>query len=113
MQLVPIQEVYGTLEVQKMIGLAFFSRLVCLSIHESASMYSEEKSKIIIAEVEPGEMAEGEVWSVLDALGVRDGLSRFKVIVEDQAEDGESTVLYCNRQSDGVNGPGMGIKWTS
>ena len=58
-------------------------------------MYSEEKSKIIIAEVEPAETAEGEVWSVLDALGVRDGLRRFKVIVENQAEDGENTVLCC------------------
>ena len=75
-------------------------------------MYSEEKSKIVIVEVKPAEMAEGKVWSVLDALGVRDGLSRFKVIVEDQAEDGKNAVLCCNRQSDGVNGLGVGIKRT-
>jgi tyrosine-protein phosphatase non-receptor type 23 len=85
---VPIQEVYGTPEVQKVIGQDIFIKLVPLSVHESASVYSEEKAKLVRAEAERAEVAEGEVRSALDALGVREGLARYKAIV-DEGEGGQ------------------------
>ncbi|KAI0088362.1 BRO1-like domain-containing protein [Irpex rosettiformis] len=79
---IPIQDVYGTPDVQKVIGVDFFLRLIPLSVHESASVYSEEKAKLVRGEVEKGDDAEVEVKSALDSLGVREGLVRFKAIAE-------------------------------
>ncbi|KAF7795702.1 hypothetical protein EIP86_006867 [Pleurotus ostreatoroseus] len=79
---ISIQEVYGTPEVQKVIGQDMFIRLIPLSVHESASVYSEEKAKLVRGEVEKADEAEAEVKSALDSLGVKEGLVRFKAIAE-------------------------------
>ena len=77
-----IHDVYGAPEVQKTIGQDFFIRLVPLSVHESASVYSEEKAKLVRAEVENAEGAEGVARSALDGLGVKEGLVRYKAMAE-------------------------------
>ena len=82
---IPIQEVYSAPEVQRTIGPDLFIKLIPLSVHESASVYSEEKAKLVRAEVERADSAESEVRSSLDAMGVKDGLLRFKAIVEQSA----------------------------
>ncbi|THV02206.1 BRO1-domain-containing protein [Dendrothele bispora CBS 962.96] len=79
---IPIQEIYGTPEVQKTIGQDIFLRLVPLSVHESASVYSEEKAKLVRGEVEKAEGAEGEVRSALESMGVKSGLVRFRAMAE-------------------------------
>jgi hypothetical protein len=79
---ISIQDVYGTADVQKVIGSDIFIRLIPLSVHESASVYSEEKAKMVRGEVEKADEAEAEVKSVLDSLGIRAGLVRFKAIAE-------------------------------
>ncbi|KAK7460949.1 bck1-like resistance to osmotic shock [Stygiomarasmius scandens] len=79
---IPIQEVYGTPEVQKTIGQDIFIRLIPLSVHESASVYSEEKAKLVRGEVEKAEGAEGEVRSALESMGVKSGLVRFRAMAE-------------------------------
>ena len=78
---ISIQEVYAAPDVQKVIGPDMFIRLVPLSVHESASVYSEEKAKIVRGEVERSENAEAEVQSALDAMGVKEGLVRYKAMV--------------------------------
>lgn len=79
---VTIQEVYATADVQKVIGPDLFLRLIPLSVHESASVYSEEKAKLVRGEVEKADDADAEVKSALDSLGVKQGLVRFKAIAE-------------------------------
>lgn len=79
---ISIQDVYGTPEVQKVIGQDMFIRLIPLSVHESASVYSEEKAKLVRGEVEKADEAEAEVKSALDSLGIKEGLVRFKAIAE-------------------------------
>ena len=79
---ITIQEVYGTSEVQKIIGQDIFIKLIPLSVHESASVYSEEKAKLVRKEVENAESAEVEVRSALEAIGVQEGLGRFKAMAE-------------------------------
>ncbi|TFK52925.1 BRO1-domain-containing protein [Heliocybe sulcata] len=79
---IPIQDVYSTPDVQKVIGPDLFTKLIPLSVHESASVYSEEKAKLVRAEVENTESAEVEVRSALEALGVKEGLTRYRAIVE-------------------------------
>ena len=90
---IPIQEVYGTPEVQKTIGPDLFAKLIPLSVHESASVYSEEKAKIVRAEVEKAENVEGEIRVGLESLGVKAGLSRFKEIAEGTVDDGVPTTV--------------------
>lgn len=79
---ITIQDVYGTPEVQKVIGPDMFVRLIPLSVHESASVYSEEKAKLVRGEVEKADDAEAEVKSALDSLGVKEGLVRYRAIAE-------------------------------
>ncbi|TBU47194.1 BRO1-domain-containing protein [Dichomitus squalens] len=79
---ITIQEVYASPDVQKVIGVDLFIRLIPLSVHESASVYSEEKAKLVRGEVEKADNAEVEVKSALDALGIKEGLVRYKAIAE-------------------------------
>ncbi|KAI0658101.1 BRO1-like domain-containing protein [Cubamyces menziesii] len=79
---ITIQEVYASPDVQRVIGQDMFIRLIPLSVHESASVYSEEKAKLVRGEVERADNAEVEVKSALDALGIKEGLPRFKAIAE-------------------------------
>jgi len=44
-----IHDVYAAPEAQKTIGQDIFIKLVPLSVHESASVYSEEKAKLVRA----------------------------------------------------------------
>lgn len=79
---ITIQEVYASPEVQKVIGQDMFVRLIPLSVHESASVYSEEKAKLVRGEVENADAAEVQVKSALEAMGIKEGLTRFKAISE-------------------------------
>ena len=97
-----IHDVYGTPEVQKTIGQDFFVRLVPLSVHESASVYSEEKAKLVRGEVEKAEGAEGEAKSAVDGLGVKEGLVRFKAMVEGEVNGGEEVPLEVRRWKEDI-----------
>ncbi|KAH9996261.1 BRO1-like domain-containing protein [Russula vinacea] len=99
---IPIQEVYGTPEVQKVIGLDLFLRLVPLSVHESASVYSEEKAKLVRSEVEKAEGAAGEARSALDALGVKAGLTRFRAMVDGNVAGEDEIPLDVRRYRDDI-----------
>jgi hypothetical protein len=100
---IPIQDVYGTPEVQKVIGGDIFVRLVPLSVHESASVYSEEKAKLVRGEVEKVDAAEGELTSGLDSLGVKSGLARFRAMVEGGVEGEEEVPLEVRRWKEDIS----------
>ena len=100
---IPIQEVYGTPEVQKVIGPDLFLRLsTSLSVHESASVYSEEKAKLVRSEVEKAEGAAGEARSALDALGVKAGLPRFRAMVDGNIAGEDEIPLDVRRYRDDI-----------
>ena len=99
---ITIQEVYGNADVQKVIGQDIFIKLIPLSVHESASVYSEEKAKLVRSEVEKVELAEGEAKSVLESLGVREGLSRYKSMVEGSIGREEEIPLDVRRWRDDI-----------
>ena len=94
---IPIQDVYGSPDVQKVIGPDLFLKLIPLSVHESASVYSEEKAKLVRGEVEKAEIAEGEVKSALDNMGVKGGLSRFKAMAENEVGGEEEVPVEVRR----------------
>ncbi|CAG8583919.1 42773_t:CDS:2 [Gigaspora margarita] len=76
---IPIQELYNNPnDIQKVIGADIFQRLIPLSVHESASLYSEEKAKIVRNEVERCDLANGELEAVLDYMKLPGLLTKFK-----------------------------------
>ncbi|KAF9267246.1 BRO1-domain-containing protein [Marasmius fiardii PR-910] len=99
---IPIQEVYGTPDVQKTIGQDIFIRLIPLSVHESASVYSEEKAKLVRGEVENAESAEVQVKSALEALGVKEGLVRFRAMAEGEVGGEEEVPLDVRRWKEDI-----------
>ncbi|KAI0071941.1 BRO1-domain-containing protein [Panus rudis PR-1116 ss-1] len=94
--IITIQEVYASPDVQKVIGVDLFGRLVPLSVHESASVYSEEKAKVVRGESGRVEECEVQIGSALEALGLPAGLARFKQLLRSSADeqdgDGEGDV---------------------
>lgn len=97
-----IHDVYAAPEVQKTIGQDLFLKLVPLSVHESASVYSEEKAKLVRAEVEKADAAEGEARSIVDGMGIREGLTRFKAIAEGEVGGGEEVPLDVRRWKEDI-----------
>ena len=87
---ITIQEVYSNPEVSKLIGPDIFVRLVPLAVHESASIYSEEKAKLVRAEVERVDLSEGEIRAGLEHLGLPGAVADWRRLVsDDQAGDTE------------------------
>lgn len=86
--MIPIQEVYGTPDVQKLIGPDIFAKLIPLSVHEAASVYSEEKAKLVRAEVEKAEVTDSEARAALESLGLPSGLNKWKQLTGGEEETG-------------------------
>ncbi|ORX90120.1 BRO1-domain-containing protein [Basidiobolus meristosporus CBS 931.73] len=75
---IPISELYGPNEIQKVIGVDIFQRLIPLSVHESSSLYSEEKAKIIRKETERVDLADGELDAALSFMQLPESIEKFK-----------------------------------
>jgi len=84
---ITIQEVYANPDVSKLIGPDIFARLIPLAVHESASVYSEEKAKVIRGEVERVDANEGEIRAALDHLGLPRVMDQLRSLL-----DGEETI---------------------
>jgi hypothetical protein len=78
---VTIQEVYGSADVQRVIGPDMFAKLIPLSVHKSASIYSEEKAKLARAEAQRVEEADSSLAAGLASLGLPAGLQKWKDLV--------------------------------
>jgi hypothetical protein len=75
---IPISELYGPDEIKKVIGVDLFSKLIPISIHESASLYSEEKAKLLRSENERCDIAQAELNASLDYMKLPGSLAKFK-----------------------------------
>ncbi|SCV73896.1 BQ2448_6326 [Microbotryum intermedium] len=82
---IAIHDVYATPDVQKIVGPDLFIKLVPLSVHESASMYSEEKAKVVRGEVERSDLADGELAAALEYMGLPASLERYRAGPSGQA----------------------------
>lgn len=75
---IPVSELYQGQDIQRIIGPDIFQKLVPMSVTESASLYDEEKAKLIRAETEKVETANGEMAASLDYLKLPGSLSILK-----------------------------------
>lgn len=89
---VPISELYGPNEASRVIGGDIFSRLIPLSVHESASMYSEEKAKLVRAEAERCDLAKAELNASLEYMRLPRSLDKFKQ-PQQQGAKADSAIL--------------------
>jgi hypothetical protein len=78
-----LHDLYKADEVQRIIGGDLFAKLIPMSVTQSASMYSEEKAKIIRAEQEKADVADGELIAALDHLQLPGSLKRFRESKDD------------------------------
>ncbi len=75
-------------EMQRVLGPDLFARLIPMAIHRSASVYSEEKAKVIRSEAERCEIADLASSEALGKLGLPGAVGRWKEIID--AEEGGS-----------------------
>lgn len=79
---ITIQEIYAQPTVSALIGPDIFRRLVPLEVHEKASVYSEEKAKLVRAEQEKCDISESETRTSLEHLKVRSKLAAYRSIID-------------------------------
>jgi hypothetical protein len=72
----------GAADIPKIIGPDIFARLVPLSVHEAASVYSEEQAKILRAEQAAVEAANGDLQATLDSLNLIPTIDKLKKMVK-------------------------------
>ena len=75
---IPVSELYQGQDIQKIIGPDIFQRLVPMSVTEQASMYDEEKAKLVRSEAEKVESANGDMEASLDYLKLPQSLNVLK-----------------------------------
>ncbi|KAJ1565858.1 bck1-like resistance to osmotic shock [Nowakowskiella sp. JEL0078] len=82
----------GQADIPKIIGPDIFIRLVPLNVHESSSLYSEEKAKILRFEQSNVENADGELQAMLESLNVMPILSKLKMMMKGSSASGVDAV---------------------
>jgi hypothetical protein len=75
---IPVSELYAGQDIQRITGPDIFQKIVPMSVTESASLYDEEKAKLIRAETERVETANSEMAASLDYLRLPGALNVLK-----------------------------------
>ena len=75
---IPVSELYQGQDIQRIIGPDIFQKIVPMSVTESASLYDEEKAKLVRAEAEKVETANDEMAASLDYLKLPGSLNVLK-----------------------------------
>ena len=75
---IPVSELYAGQDIQRIIGPDIFQKIVPMAVTESASLYDEEKAKLVRAEAEKVEMADQEMAASLDYLKLPGSLDVLK-----------------------------------
>jgi hypothetical protein len=75
---IPVSELYAGQDIQRITGPDIFQKIVPIAVTESASLYDEEKAKLIRAETERVEIANGEMAASLDYLRLPGALQVLK-----------------------------------
>ncbi|KAI8621903.1 BRO1-like domain-containing protein [Chytriomyces sp. MP71] len=71
----------GAADVPKIVGPDVFAKLVPLSVHTAASVYSEEQAKLVRGEVGAVEAADEELKVSLESMGIVQALDKLKRVM--------------------------------
>ncbi|KAG2413270.1 vacuolar protein-sorting protein bro-1 [Aspergillus terreus] len=92
---IPVSELYQGQDIQRIIGPDIFQKLVPMSVTETASLYDEEKAKLIRAEAEKVETANGEMAASLDYLKLPGSLNILKGGMDQEMTVDEEFRQWC------------------
>ncbi|KAJ2231463.1 bck1-like resistance to osmotic shock [Coemansia sp. RSA 485] len=87
-----INKFYASEERSNVVGSELFSRLIPMSVHESSSLYSEEISKMLRAEEDKVNLADGELQDALSFMKMPGSLRRFERPLQPSGPDGRSGI---------------------
>ncbi|KAI4194184.1 MAG: hypothetical protein LQ348_002693 [Seirophora lacunosa] len=93
---IPVSELYQGQDIQRIIGPDIFQKLVPMSVTESASLYDEEKAKLVRAEAEKVETANGEMAASLDYLKLPESLQILKGGMDQEQSLDETFRSWCD-----------------
>lgn len=68
----------GQADIPKIVGTDIFAKLIPMSVHESSSVYSEEKSKLYRSQQKLVTQADDEIEATLNSLNLRETMERIK-----------------------------------
>ncbi|KAL4742345.1 BRO1-like domain-containing protein [Aspergillus similis] len=92
---IPVSELYQGQDIQRIIGPDIFQKLVPMSVTETASLYDEEKAKLIRAETEKVETADGEMAASLDYFKLPGSLNILKGGMDQEMMVDEEFQRWC------------------
>lgn len=92
---IPVSELYAGQDIQRITGPDLFAKIVPLAVTESASLYDEEKAKLVRAETERVDMANGEMAASLDYLRLPGALQVLKRGFDQDVTPDEEFRTWC------------------
>jgi hypothetical protein len=92
---IPVSELYQGQDIQRIIGPDIFQKIVPMSVTESASLYDEEKAKLVRAESENVETANGEMAASFDYLKLPGSLEVLKGGMDQETTVDEEFRTWC------------------
>lgn len=92
---IPVSDLYQGQDIQRIIGPDIFQKIVPMSVTESASLYDEEKAKLVRAEAENVETANGEMAASLDYLKLPGSLKVLKGGMDQETSVDEEFRSWC------------------
>lgn len=93
---IPVSELYQGQDIQRIIGPDIFQKIVPMAVTESASLYDEEKAKLVRAEAEKVETADGEMAASLDYLKLPGSLTVLKGGMDQAITVDEEFRVWCD-----------------
>ncbi|KAI0396300.1 BRO1-like domain-containing protein [Xylariaceae sp. FL0594] len=93
---IPVNELYAGQDIQRITGPDLFAKIVPFAVTESASLYDEEKAKLVRAETERVELANGEMAASLDYLRLPGALQVLKGGIDQDILPDEDFRTWCD-----------------
>jgi ALIX V-shaped domain binding to HIV/BRO1-like domain len=94
---IPVSELYAGQDIQRIIGPDIFSKIVPMAVTESASLYDEEKAKLVRAEAEKVETANSEMAASLDYLKLPGSLKVLKGGLDQDSVMDDDFRTWCDK----------------
>ncbi|KAI1437575.1 BRO1-like domain-containing protein [Xylaria sp. CBS 124048] len=93
---IPVNELYAGQDIQRITGPDLFAKIVPFSVTESASLYDEEKAKLVRAETERVDSANSEMAASLDYLRLPNALQVLKGGIDQDIVPDEDFRTWCD-----------------
>ncbi|KAI0593846.1 BRO1-like domain-containing protein [Biscogniauxia sp. FL1348] len=93
---IPVNELYAGQDIQRITGPDLFAKIVPFAVTESASLYDEEKAKLVRAETERVELANSEMAASLDYLRLPGALQVLKGGIDQDIVPDEDFRTWCD-----------------